>query len=253
MMADEVLCEVKNGIAIVTLNRPESVNSLSRSLMIILRETLNRLERDDSTRVIILTGSGEKAFCAGIDVKERAKMSQEDVFQSRRFHVIPLFRDIEEMTKPLIASINGVALGGGAELALACDMRIATDNASFGLREIKWGIIPPCGACQRLPRIVGLGKAKELIFTGRVIDAKEAEGMGIYNRVVPWGQLNEVAHQLAKEISENSPVALRQAKKAINVGANLSMALAFDYEASKECYFMRDLEGSGLKGLKKSD
>ncbi len=249
-MADEILCRVENGIAIVTMNRPESANSLSISLMIRLRETLNQLEADDSTKVIILTGSGEKAFCAGIDVKEREKMTQEEVLRSRPLHVMPLFRDIEEMTKPLIGAVNGVALGGGAELSVACDMRIAAENASFGFIEIRWGIIPPCGSCQRLPRIIGSGRARELIYTGRIIDAKEAERMGIYNRVVPSGQLLDTTHQLAEEISRNSLVAVRQAKRTMNLGANLHMALAFDYEASKECYFVRDTEGSGLKGSK---
>jgi methylglutaconyl-CoA hydratase len=249
-MADEILCRVENGIAVVTMNRPESANSLSISLMIGLRETLNRLETDDSTKVIILTGSGEKTFCAGIDVKEREKMTQEEVFRSRPLHVMPLFRDIEEMTKPLIAAVNGVALGGGAELALACDIRIASENASFGLIEIRWGIIPPGGSCQRLPRIVGSGKAKELIFTGRIIDAKEAERIGIYNQVVPSGKLFDTTHKLAEEINKNSLVAVRQAKRTMNLGANLHMAMAFDYEASKECYFVGDKEGPGLKGKK---
>jgi len=247
-MADEILCQVKEGIAVVTMNRPESANALSRSLMIGLRETLNKLEMDDSIKVIILTGSGEKAFCAGIDIKEREKMTQEEVLRSRSLHVMPLFRDIEEMTKPLIASVNGPALGGGAELALACDIRIASENASFGLIEIRWGIIPPCGSCHRLPRIVGSGKAKELILTGRIIDAKEAERIGIYNQVVPYGKLFDTTQKLAEEINKNSLVAVRQAKRAMNVGANLHMAMAFDYEASKECYFVRDTEGPGLKG-----
>ncbi len=249
-MTDEVLFTVHDGIATVKLNRPQSLNSLSISLMVALRETINKLEMDDSVNLIILTGAGEKAFCAGIDIKEREKMTEEEVLRSRGLHVFPLFKSFEEMTKPIIAAINGVALGGGAELALACDIRIASENASFGLIEIRWGIIPPGGSCQRLPRLIGYGKAKELILTGRIIDAREAERIGIYNRVVPYEKLLEETKRLAQEINQNSPVAVRQAKRAMDIGANLHMAFAFDREASKECYFLKKDGPGGLKGKK---
>jgi enoyl-CoA hydratase/carnithine racemase len=247
-MGDDLISQIEDGIATLIMNRPESANSLNISLMVGLKETLNRFEMDDSINVIILTGSGEKAFCSGIDIKEREKMTEEEVLRSRSLHVFPLFKSFEEMTKPLIAAVNGVALGGGAELALACDVRIASENASFGLIEIRWGIIPPGGSCQRLPRLIGTGMAKELILTGRVIDAREAERIGIYNRVVTSKNLLEEAKRLAQEINQNSPIAVRQAKKTMDIGANIHMALSFDREASKECYFLRKDEVRGLKG-----
>jgi enoyl-CoA hydratase/carnithine racemase len=239
-MAEEVLLSKKDHTALVTLNRPEAMNTMSSSLCFRLRETLEELDQDDDTWVIIITGSGERAFCAGIDLKERKFLDKRGTEELRRKAIFPLLRTLDRMTKPMIAAVNGVALGGGCEIALDCDLRIAAENATFGQTEIRWGIIASGGACQRMPRIVGMGRAKELLLTGRVIDAREAERIGLVNRVVPLDRLLEAANELAEEIKANAPVAVRQTKRCIDVGANLEMALAFDAEASWYCYQTED-------------
>jgi enoyl-CoA hydratase/carnithine racemase len=238
MTAQGVLTKkVKDHIAFLSLNRPEQANSLNRALFLALRNEMEELEYDD-VRVIVITGAGEKAFCAGIDLKERAKMPKNEILSFRDRYIKPCFDSIRNFTKPLIGAVNGVAFGGGAELALACDIRIASPRARFAQSEIKWGMIPACGACQRLRMIVGIGIAKEVIFTGRVIEAEEAHRLRIYNRVVPPEDLMEEAEKLALEISKNSPIALKQAKRAIDIGAGISESLDYEFEASKECYFI---------------
>ena len=238
MTAQEVLTKnVEDQIALVTLNRPDQANSLNRALFLAIRHEMEELENDDSVRVIVMTGAGKKAFCAGVDLKERAQMSESKILSDRERVVRPCFNAIKGVTKPIIAAVNGVALGGGAELALICDIRVASKNARFGQTEIKWGMIPACGACQRLRMIVGIGRAKEIIFTGRVMEAEEAFRLGIYNIVVSEGDLMEEAKRLASEIAKNSPIAVKQAKKAIDIGASISEGLDFEFEASKECYF----------------
>jgi enoyl-CoA hydratase/carnithine racemase len=144
------------------------------------------------------------------------------------------------VTKPIIAAVNGVALGGGAEIALACDIRIASENARFGQTEVKWGMMPACGGCQRLRMIVGVGRAKEIILTGRILEAEEACQIGIYNRLFQGDILMQQAARLASEIAENSPIAVRQAKRAIDIGAGISEGFDFEYEVSKACYFAGD-------------
>ncbi len=231
-------------VAVITLNRPEAMNSLSMDLCRKLSEIIDGLEREDSVRAVIITGAGEKAFCAGIDLKERKRMSDEEVNALRRFVIFPLYRRLEEMRKPLIGAINGLTLGGGAEIALLCDIRIASEKAQFGQTEVKWGIIPGAGACQRLPQVVGIGIAKELLLTGKIIDAEKGERIGLYNHVTNSQDLMEHAHEVASMIAENGPVAVRQIKKVVNVGAENRLAIAFDREASEVCYHTQDrLEG----------
>lgn len=229
--------KVENYIAFLTLNRPEQSNSLNRNILLALRHELETMEFDDSVRVVVLTGAGEKAFCAGIDLKERAAMPSDKILSFREEVIKPFFTTLAKFTKPTIAAVNGVAFGGGAEVALACDLRIASSNAKFAQAEIRWGMIPACGACQRLRMIVGMGRAKEIIFTGRVIDADECLALGIYNQVVQPENLMAAAEKLAADIAKNSPVAVKQAKKALDIGANMSESLEFEFEASKECYF----------------
>lgn len=238
--------EVKGHIALLTMNRPANSNALSRSLFLELTRAMEELERDENIRVIVLTGSGDKAFCAGVDLKERASLAESEILLDRTNLVKPCFDTLRRVTKPMIAAVNGVALGGGAEIALACDIRIAADTARFGQTEIKWGIIPAAGAHQRLRMIAGIGRAKELIFTGRILDAEEAFQMGIYNRVVQPEILMEKTMELASTIAKNSPIALRQAKRAIDVGAHTAEAFEFEFEVSKECYFA----GKGLTAAK---
>ncbi|MFH1351425.1 MAG: enoyl-CoA hydratase-related protein [Pseudomonadota bacterium] len=237
MMAEEVLTKkVEDFVALLTLNRPGQANSLSRALFLAIRQEMEELEYDDNVRVILMTGAGRKAFCAGVDLKERAKMAKSDILSDREKVVKPCFDAIREVTKPIIAAVNGVALGGGAELALACDIRVASENARFGQTEIKWGMMPACGGCQRLRMIVGPGMAKEIVLTGRIMEAEEALRLGIYNRVVSEDDLMEEAKKLALEIAQNSPIAVRQAKRAIDIGAHLSESFDFEFEVSKACY-----------------
>jgi len=241
---EPVILSTSEHVAVITLNRPKAMNSLNGDMCVRLIETIDAIERDDAIRAVIITGAGEKAFCAGIDLRERKGMSDGEVNELRRFKIFPFFERLGGMEKPLIGAINGFALGGGAEIALICDIRIASENARFGQTEVHWAIIPGAGACQRLPLIVGLGKAKELLLTGKIIDAQEGERIGLYNLVTPPQDLMKLAYDMAKMVAENGPVAVRQVKKAIDFGAINHLALAFDREVSETCYHTQDrLEG----------
>ena len=232
--------ELRDGIAVLTLHRPKQSNALNARLFLELTEALGRLRWEEDVRAVVITGAGEKAFCAGIDLKERAGKNQKEILAERETVIRPFYQALGSFPKPTIAAVNGAALGGGAELAVTCDLRLASPAARFGQTEIRWGMIPSCGACQRLRVIAGMGAAKELILTGRVIEAEEARALGIYNRVVAAESLLGEALGLAREIAANSPVAVRQAKRAIEAGADLSFALEFDFEASKECFLAGD-------------
>ena len=177
-----ILEERKDQVVVLTLNRPQAMNSFNFAMLRALKEHVEALHFDPEVRVVIITGAGEKAFCAGADLKERATLSDQEVKQFI-FTIRNLFTSIESLNKPVIAAINGVALGGGTELALACDIRIASTQASMGLTETRLAIIPGAGGTQRLPRLIGLGKAKELIFTGRRVDAQEALEIGLVNKI----------------------------------------------------------------------
>jgi enoyl-CoA hydratase/carnithine racemase len=238
-------------ILIVTLNRPEQMNSLNVEVVRNLREAFENIQWDESVKVVILSGKGEKSFCAGLDLKERSRMSEEEILNSRERDIIPLFHYLGGFPKPIIAAINGVALGGGAELALVCDMRLATPHARFGQTEVRWGMIPSAGGCQRLRLITGMAVAKELILTGKVIEAEQALRLGIYNKVVPAEDLMTEALNTGNEMAQHSSVALKQAKMVLDFGAGLTPSLAFDLEASKECFY----RGQAMDGHKafKSD
>lgn len=241
MIKNEVVLNERQGhVAVIKLNRPESANALNNDLFIKLTDALEETRWNDDIRVIVITGEGEKAFCAGIDLKERTQKDPSEILRERETVIRPLYMCLGHFPKPVIAAVNGLALGGGAELALNCDIRLASPNARFGQTEIKWGMIPSCGACQRLRLIVGMGIAKEIIFTGRLLEAEEACRLGIYNRLVDKAQLMEETLKLAAQIAENSPIAVRQAKKTLESGANIWQALEMDFEASKECFFSGD-------------
>ena len=233
-------------ILIVAMNRPEQMNSLNVEMVRNLREAFENIQWDESVKVVILSGSGEKSFCAGLDLKERSSMGEEEILISRERDIIPLFHYLGAFPKPIIGAINGVALGGGAELALVCDICIATPHARFGQTEIRWGMIPSAGGCQRLRLITGMALAKELILTGKVIEAEQALGLGIYNRVVPPEDLMTEALSMGNEMAQHSSVALKQAKKVLDFGAGLIPSLAFDLEASKECFY----KGQAMDGHK---
>jgi enoyl-CoA hydratase/carnithine racemase len=226
-----IIVESSGGICTITLNRPEVMNSFSRSAVEDLSAAVAELRFDRTTRVVVITGAGEKAFCAGADLKERVGMTPEQV---RRF--ITTLRDtftaIEALPQPVIAAINGLALGGGTELALSCDLRVASEAAAMGLTEVKLAIIPATGGTQRLPRLVGKGRAKELILTGRRIEAAEALAIGLVNRVVPPGQLIPATMELAGQMLENGPIALWQAKLAINQGCETDLTTGLTLETA---------------------
>ncbi len=182
MNDDILLAEEDAGILTLTLNRPDVMNSLNFPLLRALRDQIEAVRFRSDIRVVIITGSGEKAFCAGADLKERATLKPEQV-KEFIFTIRNLFTSIEQLNKAVIAGVNGIALGGGTELALASDIRIASSNASMGLTETRLAIIPGAGGTQRLPRLVGKGKAKELIFTGQQLDAQEALKIGLVNKI----------------------------------------------------------------------
>jgi len=221
---------VENTIGILTLNRPEAANALSLSMLHKLNETLDMIENRD-LRCLIITGAGEKVFCAGADLKERAGMSEMEVKQTVSL-ISKTMTAIEQFPLPVIAAINGVAFGGGLELALACDIRVAGENTKMGLTETSLGIIPGGGGTQRLPRIAGAAAAKELIFTARKISANEAWQLGIISNVVPSDQLQATALILAKEIAQNAPLALKAAKQAVNNGLQGDIASGLQIEAA---------------------
>jgi enoyl-CoA hydratase/carnithine racemase len=245
MQEKTILCEMEAGIATIILNRPEVMNAVNFQLCHELDECLNRLRFDPAVRVLIITGAGDKSFCAGADLKERAGLSPEQV-KAFIFTIRRIFDDIEQFSKPVLAAVNGVALGGGTELALAADIRIAAENASLGLTETRLAIIPGAGGTQRLPRLVGKGKAKELIFTGRRVDAQEAMRIGLVNKICPPDRLMEECHALAAQICEAGPIAVQQAKYAINHGSetDLNTGLAIESNAYWICIPTEDrLEG----------
>ena len=214
--------EEKGPITVLTLNRPERMNALDFSTLLYLQAAVAKLAGDDETRVVIITGAGERAFSAGADLKERETMTPEQV----RLYIRTIrdtFSAIAALPQPVIAAVNGIALGGGTELCLACDIRIAAENAEFGLTETSLGIIPGAGGTQRLPRIIGRARAKEMILTARRITAAQAEAWGLVNRVVARDQLWPEAMIVAEQIAENAPLAVRQAKYAIDAGAEVDL------------------------------
>ncbi len=209
--------ENRNNTAVLILNRPEVMNALNVSLLDALKNEIEKLRFADDVRVVIITGEGEKAFCAGADLKERSGMEPEEV-KKFIYTIRNLFTAIEQLNKPVIAAVNGLALGGGTELALACDIRMASENAFLGLPETRLAIVPGAGGTQRLPRLIGPGKAKELIFTGRRVGAQEAVNIGLVNAVFPQDALMSQCLEMAAAICETGPIAIEQAKYAINCG-----------------------------------
>jgi enoyl-CoA hydratase len=231
MSYETLIYEQEDGIAIVTMNRPDRLNALSFKLKEELSKVFDVMEQDDEVKVVILTG-GPKAFSAGADIKERStvQMSQPRMFfNQRKTH--DFFCKIEDFEKPVIGAVSGVAVGGGCELSLVCDLRIASETARFGVPEVKIGVIPAAGGTQRLPRIIGITKAKELLYTGDFIDAQEAYRLGLVNKVVPVDKLMDTAKELARKLMNNPPLSVKFAKRAVNVGMQLDLASALEYEA----------------------
>ena len=242
----ELLIEKKDGVIILTLNRPRMMNSFNFTMLRALREEIAAIRFQPDIRVVIITANGEKAFCAGADLKERATLSPIEV-KEFIFTIRDTFTAIEQLNKPVIAAVNGVALGGGTELALACDIRIAAETASMGLTETRLAIIPGAGGTQRLPRLVGRGKAKELIFTGRRVDAKEALDIGLVNQVCARESLMDHCLKMAAMICETGPIAIEQAKYAINYGLETDLATGLAMESN--AYWVTIPTADRLEGL----
>lgn len=245
-MTEFILIEKSEGVVILTLNRPDAANALSRKMLHQLNEQLKVLRYDPTVRTIVITGAGEKVFCAGADLKERASMIEVEVKQTVSL-IGDTINEVESMPQPVIAALNGAAFGGGLELALACDIRIAAEHSKVGLTETSLAIIPGAGGTQRLPRLIGIGKAKELIYTARRIEAKEALQLGIVEDVVSSNELLEKAVALAKEISKNGPIAVKQAKLAINKGLEVDLQTGLQIE--KMAYQMTIPTKDRIEGL----
>jgi methylglutaconyl-CoA hydratase len=226
---DVLLVEVADHVALLTLNRPQVLNAIDRYLAEALTRTLPALGHDPAVRVAIVTGAGPRAFCSGADLKERATMTADEV-QAQRQRLIDATSALLRFEKPLIAAVNGLALGGGLEVVLACDFAFAADGARFGLPETTLAIIPGDGGTQLLPRVVGQAKARELIFTGEVIDATEAARLNLVSRFVAADELLPTARGVAAKIARNGPVAVRQAKRALNVARETGLWAGFAYE-----------------------
>ncbi len=231
MSDDLVVVERDHAVAIVSVNRPRVLNALSRATLARLDEVMAEVKADASVRAVILTGAGDKAFVAGADINELATLTpvaaSEYALMGQR-----IFDGIEHLGKPVVAAVNGYALGGGCELAMACSLRLASETAKFGQPEIKLGLIPGFAGTQRLTRLVGRGRAMDLILTGATIDANEAYRIGLVNRVVPAASLSAEARQLAKVLAESAPVAIRCAIEAIARGQGMSQADGCRLEAA---------------------
>jgi len=221
-----IVLEKEEGIAKITFNRPDALNALNNQTRLEFRNAMSEVENDNDIKVLIITGAG-RAFIAGSDIKELKSTTPLEAHNITRLGQI-----IENLEKPVIAAVNGFALGGGCEIAMACDILIASEKAKFGQPEVNIGVIPGGGGTQRLQRVVGVYKAKELIFTGDIIDAKEAERIGLVNKVVAPEELETVVKELAKKIAAKSSAAIRLAKAAINRGmqTNLETGLAYERE-----------------------
>ena len=232
-MSKTVLLEVKNGIGYITINRPEALNALSSQVLADLNEVLDQVEKSEEIRVVIVTGAGEKAFVAGADIKEMDLMSPIQAFEYMTF-ANDTFTRLSDLRQPTIAVINGYALGGGMELALSTDIRIGFEKTVVGFPEVGLGIIPEFAGTQRMSRLIGTSRAKELIFTARTVKGQEAYDLGILNKLVPAEELLSSAEELAAAIMKNAPLAVEKAKHVIQVGAELPLKNAIRLETEAE-------------------
>ena len=247
-----VLYEVKDNIAIITIDRPEALNALNAGVLKELEQAVTKAENDQGVFVLIITGAG-RAFVAGADIAEMKDNTPDEAIGFARYGC-DVFAKIEMLTKPVIAAVNGFALGGGCELAMACDIRLASNKAKFGQPEVGLGITPGFGGTQRLPRIVGASKAKELIFTAQTIDAAEALRIGLVSQVTEAEQLMDTAMEMAGKIAKNAQVAVRNSKAAINRGAqcDINTAIAHEIHAFALCFATEDQKDAMAAFLNKS-
>lgn len=237
---ENILVEKRAKVAIITINRPDKLNSLSSKVHSEGVSALDELRKDDSVRVVVITGAGEKSFIAGADISEFG--GQTPVTQRNLFHEKTFFNSIDTFPKPVIAMINGFCLGGGNELALACDIRVASENARFGQPEINLGIMCGGGGTQRLTRLIGEGRAMEIILTGDMIDAPTALQFGLVNHVYPLAELETKTMELANKIAEKAPIALQLSKEAVKFASksNLDEGLRREVDLFAICFSTED-------------
>jgi len=222
-----LLLEKENGVCLLTLNRPERLNAINYQLAADLDQALDMIEEDAEIRVVIVTGAG-RGFCAGADIKEMSDPQAKPLPIDRRY---TFFNKLEDLNKPTIAAVNGPCNGGGLELALCCDFRIASEAASFGLGEVKIGVMPAAGGTVRLPRLIGPGRAKEFLYFGNRIDGPEAERIGLVNKVVPPEQLMAEAKNWAAELAERPPLSLKMIKASVQRSLDADLMTALEFEA----------------------
>lgn len=241
MVLETLILEKRNGIGYVTLNRPDKLNALNRQLTQELGECFRTLQKDEEVKVVILTGAGEKAFAAGADISELIQLQTLESKELARAGQ-EVFALLENLGKPVIAAINGYALGAGCELAMACTLRVAAEEAHFGQPEVRLGVLPGHAGTQRLPRLVGKGPALEMLLTGEQISAQEAHRIGLVNRVVPAAELMLTCERIAQAIMANAPLAVKFLLEAVNRGLEMSQPEAESLEADlfALCYTTKD-------------
>ena len=247
MSYEFIRLEKSEGVGVLTVNRPQALNALNSLVLAEIKEAVAEVASDDEIQVLIITGAGEKAFVAGADI---AEMKDKSVLEAQSFAAFGqgVFADIENLEKPVIAAVNGYALGGGCELALACDIRLASEKARLGQPEVSLGVTPGWGGTQRLARLVGMGQAKELIFTGDVIEARTAQAIGLIDEVYAPEELLPRAKEMAKKVASRGQIAVRLAKLSINRGLEMGLAdgVAFEAEVFGRCFATEDQkEGMG--------
>ena len=232
-MSNTVLLEVKEGIGYLTINRPAALNALSSEVLTDLNLVLEQIEKSEDIRVVIVSGQGDKAFVAGADIKEMDQMSPIQAFEYMTY-ANDTFTRLSDLTQPTIAVLNGYALGGGLELALSTDIRIGFEKTMVGFPEVGLGIIPGFAGTQRMSRLIGTSRTKELIYTARIVKGNEAYDLGILNKLVPAEELMSAAEELAKSIMKNAPLAVEKAKHVIQVGSELPLQNAIRLETEAE-------------------
>jgi enoyl-CoA hydratase len=237
-----IMVEKKEGIGYLTLNRPEVRNAFNQEMIDEIREALCAIDKDEEIRVLIITGAG-KAFQAGADIAELSVMAPMDILRWNE-GIVRINAGLEKLRQPVIAAINGAAMGGGLELAISCTLRVMAESAKMALPEVKLGIIPGTGGTQRLPRLIGKGRAAELLLTGEAISAEEAYRIGLVNRVVPDGEVVEAAQEMARKIMGNAPIAIEMAKDALEIGKDLPLEHAVQYSQKNcvTCFSTQDMK-----------
>lgn len=245
----DLLFAVEGGVATITINRPKALNALNSAVMGEINAAITQCKKDDAIKAVIITGAGEKSFVAGADISQMATLRPQQAMAFMEFG-IETFRMIETLPKPVIAAVNGFALGGGTELAMSCDFRFASENARFGQPEILIGLIPGWGGTQRLARLIGMGRAKELIMGGDQVNAQRAYEIGLVNKVFPLDQLLPEAKKFAAKLAGLPGFALKMAKDAINFGYDLSLdnAMRLETECCSQC-FSTDDQKEGMKAF----